>query len=175
LREDLESIRKSPPQNQQGENEGKPELLNLPAYRLSTLEYKNQTFDDILRNQRTTIRQDYTVYRFNFSSCCQAISIIIGFFMLINLILYFANSFGPNSLNGYTYILSWIMFGESGFLFILSGITVHHRELVVKKRLMRSKYNPKADNLKFAFAHSFTYFISALCIASLSSFIYYLF
>ncbi|MBN1330788.1 MAG: hypothetical protein JXA54_15050 [Candidatus Heimdallarchaeota archaeon] len=161
--------------NQQEDSETKPEFLNLPPYRLASLEYQNQTFDDILRNQKTAIRQDYIVYRFNFAASCQAISIVLIIFMLINLILYSVNKFGSNPLSGYTYILSCIMFGESGFLLILSGLTIHRRELVVKKRFMRGKYNPNMDNLKFAFAHSFTYLISALCVASLSSFVYFLF
>ncbi len=178
LSKDLKSTEKSPSQNKQVDGENKPEFLDIPAYHLYTLEYQNQkqSFDDILRNQRTAIRQDYTVYRFNFTSCCQAIAFVVGFFMLINLILYLVRTYGPNSLSGYPYILSMIMFAESGFLLIASGLTIHRRELVLKKRQKYGgKYNPNAENLKFAFAHSFTYFVAAICIASISYFVYYLY
>ena len=134
-------------------------LINKEKY-----QFKEQNFED----EKIT-RQDVTIYHFSFVSSCQAISIILGFFMIINTIIYLFFIYITQILVSNDYLFSWIIFTESAILFLFSVVMVHKRTLVVKNSVIKQTIYTKKNNLKFAFIHSFTYLISAICLAILST------
>jgi len=78
------------------------------------------------------------------------------------------------SYAGKSYLISWIMFGEAGLLMICSGLTIPRRSFVAAQRIRKKNVDYRRQSLKFAFAHSLTYFISSICLAIISTMAYYI-
>ncbi len=131
-----------------------------------------ELYEKILREQRLVLRQDYKVYQFNFANIFQAISIVLGVFMIFDLILFLYYSYNLDPNPNWKEIMSWVMFVQSGFLILFSGLTIPRLSLVVKQRKIRRNEDPRIRGLKFAFVHSLTYFVSGICMAVLSFFAY---
>ncbi|GAI05612.1 unnamed protein product, partial [marine sediment metagenome] len=136
-------------------------------------EAKKEIYREAFRDEHTVLRQDYIEYRFDFACICQAIAIVLGFFMMINLIIYFSMDYGFNNVSSIDSFLSWIMFGESGLLLLFSGLSVPRRSVVVEQRSKRSIGDSKDRSLRFAFVHSLTYFIAGICLAIISTIVHY--
>jgi hypothetical protein len=170
---DLEVISKTISKTSDDDTLTRSQLLRKTNKNQTTTDSKKELYREILREEHTILRQDYIEYRFDFASICQAIAIILGFFMLINLIIFLSSAYGiTNETSGDSY-LSWVMFGESGLLLLLSGLSVPRRSVVVEQRSKRSVHDNKDRSLRFAFVHSLTYFVSGICMAVISTFVFY--
>jgi hypothetical protein len=156
---DEEAIAKSP-------------LLRKSFKNQKTTDAKKELYREVFREEQTVLRQDYLEYKFDFASICQAIAIILGFIMMINFIIFLSSGYGLSDVgSGITY-LSWIMFGQSGFLLLLSGLAIPRRSVVVEQRSKRSVHDKSDRKLRFAFVHSLTYFIAGICMAVISTFVH---
>ncbi len=119
----------------------------------------------------TVRRQDVISYRLTFPCYTQALSMIIGFLLILNGLIFLTVRV-PTYLSQEE-VLSWVLFGEAGALFILSGLGIPRRSVTFANRNTSRKINPQKRNLTFAFTHTITWFTAAICLAIISSMIYF--
>ena len=148
------------------------QLLRKSYKKHSISDAKKELYREVLREEQTVLRQDYMEYKFDFASICQAISIILGLFMIINFIILISSGYSLSDVGSGDSYLSWVMFGQSGLLLLLSGLAIPRRSVVVERRTMRSTHDKKDRKLRFAFVHSLTYFIAGICMAIISTFVH---
>ncbi|NHJ86400.1 MAG: hypothetical protein FK734_13130 [Asgard group archaeon] len=140
---------------------------------LSPTERRIAMLKTIKIQKETVQRLDYTVYRFSFLTVCQAIAFILAFFMILNAIIFvFYRSTLMNIFND-PYILSWIMFGESGVMILFAAFTVPRSAVVVKRHNTYRKRSSLIRNKRiFAFTHSFTWFVAGCSMVILSTMVH---
>ncbi|TET31809.1 MAG: hypothetical protein E3J70_01680 [Candidatus Heimdallarchaeota archaeon] len=170
---DLDAMRKTTSKKSDEDTISHSQLLRKSYKKHTPSETKKELYREAFREEHTVLRQDYIEYRFDFACICQAIAIVLGFFMMVNLIIYFSIDYGLNKVSSVDSFLSWIMFGESGLLLLFSGLAVPRRSVVVEQRLKRSIGELKDRSLRFAFVHSLTYFIAGICMAIISILVFY--
>ncbi len=170
---DLDTLRKTISKKSDEDTISHSQLLRKSYRNRTPSEAKKEIYREVFRDEHTVLRQDYIEYRFDFACICQAIAIVLGFFMMINLIIYFSMDYGFNNVSSIDSFLSWIMFGESGLLLLFSGLSVPRRSVVVEQRSKRSIGESKDRSLRFAFVHSLTYFIAGICLAIISTIVHY--
>jgi hypothetical protein len=170
---DLEVISKNLSKKVEDDTLTHSQLLHRTTKKQTITDSKKELYREVFRDEQTVLRQDYVEYRFDFACICQAVAIILGFVMMINLIIYLSMDYGFNTSNSGDSILSWIMFGQCGLLLLFSGLSIPRRSVVVEQRSKRSVKELKDRSLRFAFVHSLTYFISGICMAVISTFVYY--
>lgn len=125
-------------------------------YRVLYEEHKAEKEEEMLN------RKDFITYQFNMQCISQAIAIILAFAMFINAILYIFVDFNTVFLFGSDYSLSWIMLVEMGVMFLFASFTVPRKNVTVKRRVNSKELSPYKRDLRFAFAHSLTWFLSAI-------------
>jgi hypothetical protein len=125
-------------------------------YRVLYEEYEAEKEEEMLN------RKDFITYKFNLQCISQAIAIILAFVMLVNAILYIFVDFDTVFLFGSDYSLSWIMLVEMGVMFLFASFTVPRKNVTVKRRINTKEISPYQRDLRFAFAHSLTWFLSAI-------------
>lgn len=170
---DFDAARKTISKKSDDDTISHSQLLHNTYKNRTPSESKKELYRETFREEHTVLRQDYIEYRFDFACICQAIAIVLGFFMMVNLIIYFSMDYGLNNVGSEDSFLSWIMFGESGLLLLFSGLSVPRRSVVVKQRSKRSIGESKDRSLRFAFVHSLTYFIAGICMAIISILVFY--
>ena len=107
-------------------------------------------------------RKDFITYQFNFLCISQAVSIILAVIMLVNAMLYIFIDFNSVIFYGNDYSLSLIMLVEMGVMFLFTSFTVPRKNVTVKRRVNTKELNPYQRDLRFAFAHSLTWLLSAV-------------
>ncbi len=165
---DLETISKK----SDDESLTQPQLHHKSYKKHTISDAKKELYREVLREEQTVLRQDYVEYKFDFASICQAISIILGIFMMIDFIILLSTGYSLSDVGSGNSYLSWVMFGQSGLLLLFSGLAIPRRSVVVEQRTMSNKNNKKDRKLRFAFVHSLTYFIAGICMAVISTFVH---
>ncbi|MHA1505311.1 MAG: hypothetical protein ACTSPT_08985 [Candidatus Heimdallarchaeota archaeon] len=125
-------------------------------YRVLYEEHEAEKEEEMLK------RKDFITYQFNFQCISQAVAIILAFVMLVNAMLYIFVDFNNVFLFGSDYSLSWIMLVEMGVMFLFCSFTVPRKNVTVKRRVDTKELSPYRRDLRFAFAHSMTWFFSAI-------------
>ncbi|NHJ32865.1 MAG: hypothetical protein FK732_08380 [Asgard group archaeon] len=170
---DLEVIPKTISKKSDEDRISQSQLFRKSYKKETTSIAKKELYREVFYEEHTVLRQDYVEYRFDFACICQAIAIILGILMTINLIVYLSTDYGLTNISGNDSYLSWIMFGQSGLLLLFSGLSVPRRSIVVEQRSKRSMKEYKDRSLRFAFVHSLTYFIAGICMAVISTLVHF--
>ncbi|NHJ04725.1 MAG: hypothetical protein EAX90_07875 [Candidatus Heimdallarchaeota archaeon] len=133
---------------------------------------KNQELKQILaeigREEALIKRQDVIEYRLNFVCVAQAVSIILIIFMGINAIMFLSVSTSGGNLDN----LPMIMFAQAGVMFVFTGIMIPRRSFTVERSYRVRNLSQHRKDLRFAFTHSLTWLICALCMAIFSTIFY---
>jgi len=133
---------------------------------------KNQELKQILaeigREEALIKRQDVIEYRLNFVCVAQAVSIILVILMCINALMFLSVSTSGGSLDN----LPMIMFAQAGVMFVFTGIMIPQRSFTVERSYRVRNLSQHRKDLRFAFTHSLTWLICALCMAIFSTIFY---
>ena len=86
---DLEAISKK----SDDESLTQSQILRKTYKKHTVSDAKKELYREVLREEQTVLRQDYLEYKFDFASICQAISIILGIFMIINFIILLSSGY----------------------------------------------------------------------------------
>lgn len=153
--------------NQRNSNE----LLETEFFSLDIRDnsIKNQELKQILaeigREEALIKRQDVIEYRLNFICVAQAVSVILIILMSINALMYISIRTSGGSFEN----LPMIMFAQAGVMFVFTGIMIPRRSFTVDRNHRAKNLNPHRKDLRFAFTHSLTWLICALCMAIFST------
>ena len=136
---------------------------------------KNRILKDVLtridREAMAVKRQDVVTYKLTFTYYTQAVSIIVGIILILDGLIFLTVRV-PSYLSQKE-ILSWVIFGEAGLLCFLAGLTVPRRSLTFKSRNTTRRVNQERRNLIFAFTHTLSWLTAAICLALISTMIFY--
>ena len=96
---DLDAMRKTTSKKSDEDTISHSQLLRKFYKNRTPSETKKELYREAFREEHTVLRQDYIEYRFDFACICQAIAIVLGFFMMVNLIIYFSIDYGLNKVS----------------------------------------------------------------------------
>lgn len=113
-------------------------------------------------------RQDIIQYKIKFIFVTQAMSILLALLMTINALIFL---FSLNRLRIHE-IVSMAMFLQAGILFVFAGVMIPRKTISKPRNFRHRKVDPLRKDLTFAFTHSLTYFLTALCMLVISVIFY---
>ena len=122
------------------------------------------------REAMTVKRQDVDTYQLTFEYFTQAVSIIIGFFLILTGLV-FQTVRVPMYLSQLE-VMSWVLFGEAGFLMIIASLSIPRRSVTFKTRNINKGMSQNTRNLIFAYTHTLSWFTASVCIAIISTIIF---
>ncbi|MHA1123984.1 MAG: hypothetical protein ACTSO7_01080 [Candidatus Heimdallarchaeota archaeon] len=125
-------------------------------YRVLYNEYKVEKEEEMLN------RKDFITYQFNFLCISQAVAIILAVVMFVNAMIYISVDFNTVLFFGSDFSLSWIMLVEMGIMLLFTSFTVPRKNVTVKRRMNTKEISSYRRDLRFAFAHSLTWLLSAI-------------
>ena len=118
--------------------------------------------NSVEKEEEMLARKDFITYQFNFQCVTQATAIILAVVMFANAMIYCFVDFNSVLFFGSEFSLSLIMLVEMGVMFLLTSFTVPRKNVTVKRRVNTKVIKPYQRDLRFAFAHSLTWLLSAV-------------